>query len=364
MGGSRVEACRSFEGLAALRDQWEQARRRSREATVLNSFEHVSLWYRLFAAPDAVRVYPIRRDGETVGFLPLVAERRKGVRVLRSLTNAHCMHGEGLVADGQGGVGDLALAALAADRGWDVLRFEDEYSFHGDGLFPEAQLDASGLAWEKLRRPTFVIALDKPFDEYFRKDLSRKRRAYIMNYVHKVERAGAGYEHLRGAEAAAAWEEFVDIEDAGWKGTGGTSIRRETAAFRDYYRGLVALLAGQGTLRISFLTIGGRRIAGGFGHLQGGVFHLTKTGYREEFAQFAPSSLLLLELVRELGERRPQARTLHLFPFDFGYKHRFANDAAESVTTLVYNRTLGGRGARLWRALRARTDRGGRRPDG
>jgi CelD/BcsL family acetyltransferase involved in cellulose biosynthesis len=288
-----------------------------------------------------------------------VAEQKKGIRILRSLTNAPCLHGEALVgalseADFPGAV----LETLERERGWDVLLFEHEYSFNGPNLLPAESLRASGLKWDKIELPTFVITLGKPFEEYFRKDLSRKRRSYIMNYVNKVERAGSGgYEHLKDEKATAAWEEFVAIEDAGWKGTAGTSVRRDHP-LRNYYRGLLDLLAKQGRLRISFMTLGGRRIAGGFGYLQNGIFHLAKMGYHEEFGHYAPSNLLLLEFVKVMGEACPEVRKIHLFPWDHGYKHRFVNETAESVSTFVFNNTFRGHAVRVWRSYRvARTMR-------
>lgn len=357
MAGARLQPCHEIASLSALREEWAELHRRSPQATTFNGFEHVELWYQRFASPEAVRTYSIRAGGRTLGFLPLVAEHRTGVRFLRSLTNSHCFHGAALIgASPRADFAAATLEALRRDRDWDVLLLEHEYSFSGGSLLSAEALQASGLKWEQSELPTFVITLGKPFEEYFRKDLSRKRRHYLVNYVHRLERAGGGaFEHLRDAEAAAAWEEFVDIEDAGWKGSGGTSIRREIEPLREYYRGLVDLLARQGRLRISFMTLGGRRIAGGFGHLQDGVLHLAKMGYRQEFGQYAPSSLLLLQLVKDADLVCPRGRAIHLYPWDHGYKHRFVNDTAAAVSTWVFNDTARGRAARLWRAWRSAT---------
>jgi CelD/BcsL family acetyltransferase involved in cellulose biosynthesis len=355
MAGTGPGPVREAIGLASLREEWAEIHRHAPRATTFNGFEHVALWYRQFASPDAVRVFPVRQGGRTLGFLPLVAERRKGIRFLRSLTNAHCVHGGALVgASAEGAFAAAVIETLARERSWDVLLLENEFSFDGADLLPCDSLRGARLRWQKAEIPTFVIDVGRPFDEYFRRDLSKKRRNYVMNYLHRVERAGgAEFEHLNGAEALAAWDEFVAIEDSGWKGAAGTSIRRETLACREYYRGLLEILAAQGRLRISFMSMGGRRIAGGFGHVQGRIFHLSKVGYRQDDASFAPSNLLLLQLIKDVGRISGDVRIIHLYPWDHGYKHRFVNQAASSVSTYLFNGTLRGHAARLWRARRA-----------
>lgn len=92
-------------------------------------------------------------------------------------------------------------------------------------------------------------------------------------------------------------EAFLKVEGAGWKRQGGTALLQrpeDQGFFRNYARR--AALRGQ--LRLFFLRLDGRVVAGQL-HIQaGGRLWALKIGYDEAYAQYSPGALLTHEVLR------------------------------------------------------------------
>ena len=313
---------------------------------LFSTFDLVEHWYRCFARPDQIRVYGLGQPAECIGYLPLVRRTFMGVRVLAPLANSHCFHARGLVRNGwEARFPALAQEALSGDRhGWDALQHDYSYSF--DRLPPLAQpVDAGwdGVSVQPSVEPTFVIRLRSSFDEYMHGDLSKKNRNAVSRFRNRMKRAGAfGLRVCAGTDLARSWATFVEIEDSGWKGRRGSSIRRCAPSVSHYYEGLVSLLTTLGVGTLFFLDLEGEPIAAAFGYRDDRVFHCWKMSYLEARAEYAPALVLLNLVVEWLIANCQGLQLLHLFPGDYGYKHRFVNEAAASRGARVFNGT--GRG--------------------
>jgi CelD/BcsL family acetyltransferase involved in cellulose biosynthesis len=326
--------------------------------SLFSTFDLVDLWYRCFAQPDQVRVYSLGGGTESIGYLPMVRRRVLGVRMLAPLVNSHCFHARAVMRScTEERFPVLAKESFSCDRrGWDVLRQDCSYSFDAiPPLVPEDQKIWKGVAVEPFAEPTYVIRLRKSFDEYMHQDLSKKNRNAISRFKNRLKRAG-GFELRVSIESdvVASWPRFVEIEDSGWKGREGSSIRRCGPEISRYYEGLVPLLSKLGAGMLFFLELRGEPIAGAFGYTDGGVFHCWKMGYLDSYAEYAPSIVLLNLMVEWLVESGQDLELLHLFPGDYGYKHRFVNEAATSHAAWVFNGTARGRATRAaWATKRA-----------
>ena len=330
----------------SIREEWDGIHADGSKSPLL-SYEFVRLWYRCFSKPDEVRIYKIRDRDRTVGFLPLVLQRKAPFRVLSSLTNDHCLHSDPLVRRGYEGVfPELLLSSpFFHDKTWDAFVHRFSYSFSPfPGLFPDELLDSSGIRWERAIQPTYAISRNKPFEKYFKEDIKTSVRNSLKKDRRHLEQAGR-YEfvHYQGAEIKTVWEDFLRIEDSGWKGEKGTSIRQADPEMRRYYEGLLDILAETGSSHLYFLRLNGATIAGAFGYVDKETFHGTKAAYDERFGSFSPSKLLILHLIEYFFTECPDLNKFHMFPWDFGYKHRFANTTASSIDTTIYNGTLRGR---------------------
>ena len=139
------------------------------------------------------------------------------------------------------------------------------------------------------------------------------------------------------------WEDFLRIEDSGWKGKNGASTKKADAETQRYYRGFLDILAKTGSSSLHFLKFNDQIIAGQFGYVDKDVFHSAKVAYDERFRSLSPSNLLGFHVIERFMTDRRSVGIFHLFPYDFGYKHRFATTDASSIDTVLFNNTVRGR---------------------
>jgi CelD/BcsL family acetyltransferase involved in cellulose biosynthesis len=336
--------------------EWNDVWLDSSGNSLILSFDSIRHWYGCFAKPDQVRVYRATDRGRTIGFLPLVMKPQYGVRVLSSLTNDHCFQSEPLVRSGYEGVfPELILKELLHNsEPWDMFRYEFSYSFSRfPGLFNDDQLNRNGHAWRRAIQPTYQVRLEKTFESYIQKDLSAKCRKNYLKKRNILARAGEVIiRHYRDEEALQRWPEFKRIEDSGWKGKGGSSIARLDDDYNRYYDGLLKLLSNREALHLYFLELDGKNVAGVFGYIDGNIFQCVKTGYDDEYNRLSPSFLLMFDVIEDLMANSPDTKIFHLFPWDYGYKHKYSNEDSDCFETVIYNRTLRGQLVRLYSALK------------
>jgi CelD/BcsL family acetyltransferase involved in cellulose biosynthesis len=186
--------------------------------------------------------------------------------------------------------------------------------------------------------------LPNTFEEFLADVLPAKAKKNYKHTRNKLDKAGPNaFVVFRNEQAMAEWPSLVDIENAGWKGDTKSSLKHLDEAYRRYYAGFLTLAAARGELRMYFLELNGERIAGALGYIEGDNLHWFKTGYNEAFSDYSPSNLLMVRIIEDLIANDAHVKRFHMFPVDFGYKHRFATHTYPTVTTVLYNRTLRGR---------------------
>ena len=104
-----------------------------------------------------------------------------------------------------------------------------------------------------------------------------------------------------GALRDAAFARFVEIEDAGWKGTAGagTSLAAD-ARVGAFFRDVMHRFGRDGRARIDFLTIGGRDAAAQLMVRAGPAWFLLKIGYHPNFRAVGPGGILLKAFLEEM----------------------------------------------------------------
>lgn len=105
----------------------------------------------------------------------------------------------------------------------------------------------------------------------------------------------------------AAFEEFLVLEAAGWKGRGATALasRSVSAAFA---REIVSARAEAGAARIDSIRLGVRPIAILVSFVAGATAFTWKIAYDETYARFSPGAQLMMEAVRSLFSDRTVVR--------------------------------------------------------
>lgn len=91
---------------------------------------------------------------------------------------------------------------------------------------------------------------------------------------------------------------FLELEAAGWKGTGGTALK-SSAKHEEFFRKVAQAAHESGRLRFCGLWLNGRAIAMrvAFRAQEGG--YLFKIAFDESYAKYSPGTLLEFELIRE-----------------------------------------------------------------
>ena len=116
-----------------------------------------------------------------------------------------------------------------------------------------------------------------------------------------------------------------------------------------FYNGLIRILAKLNILHMYFLEHNSDLIAGVFGYTENEIFHWAKTGYNEKYKRYSPSNLLLLMILEEIIENNNNVKLFHMFPWEYGYKHRYINIETKYFASIIYNNNLK---AKIWRNLK------------
>lgn len=172
-----------------------------------------------------------------------------------------------------------ALRQALADRGWPYVEI---------GPFDRPVLD---------RRDSFVAYSGEHLSGARRKGL-RRRRARLAELGDVTFRTATSGEAL-----SRAVDEFLALENAGWKGARGTALASRPETMR-FARALFAERGGPGMPRADMLCLDGRPIAVSLALVCGGKAHLLKTAFDESLRPYAPGVVLEAEIVRACHDER------------------------------------------------------------
>ena len=194
-----------------------------------------------------------------------------------------------------------------------------------------------------------VLDTSMAFDERW-VQMPKKLRASIRNARNRIEACGgAEIAVARCDDVAAAFDRHIELEAAGWKGTGGAALAH-TAWKQDPWR---AYVRASGSPEIHTLTIGGRLAASLCGTLHAGTFSAMFTTYDEGLSEFSPGSVLWAEVIASCCADNTIRRfdSLAWHP----WLDRWAFDHEPTYELLAFNSGARGNLARLGYRLRSRS---------
>jgi CelD/BcsL family acetyltransferase involved in cellulose biosynthesis len=241
--------------------------------------------------------------GEWSACLPVMRQRGwRGVPAvgLVAWRNQYCFLGSPLVAPGSPAA---SLEQLLA-RG-----LEEAPGFLGLDL-----LVADGPAWEALSmaigavgaRPVELRRFERAFldaaDER-KTNLSRKHERNMTRLLKRLgDELGAPLSVDDRAGDEAAYDDFLRLESAGWKGEGGTALASSghSELFREISRGFAA----RGELQLLDLNSAGRTVAMICVLTAGDTGFTFKIAIDEEWRRFGPGTQIMLAQIEGLGESR------------------------------------------------------------
>ncbi len=153
--------------------------------------------------------------------------------------------------------------------------------------------------------PVAIIPADIDFDGYLA-TLDKKERHEIRRKVRRAESAGE-VRLQPSADPLGDLDAFIELHQKRWGEDGLFPHTRGGAQSRVFVRRLFELFGAEGPVRLSFLTIGGRRVAAGV-HIQSGDAILYyNAGVDPDARDLSPGVVLVakyLELAVSMGVRR------------------------------------------------------------
>jgi len=304
-----VEVRSGPDALRGLEREWKALALEAGAAPFL-SWEWADAWLRHLEPRQVPRVLCARDGGALVGILAL-GETTRGIPGLGSIKRL------GFLGERLGGADYLDVLAAPANReratrailgslavsgDWDLLEL--------DGMARDSHsLDALRAAFDRrgvtVRESERYVCPQIALQGGFEKVLSRSSRADNYRRRLRKARAMAGFEYrvVRGeAEAAAAFERFLELHEKRWSAQGGSDALGRPAA-RAFHREAVPSLAKAGVVQFDELWIDGACRASIYGMDTPGVFYFFQSGYDPAWAS-ASVGLVLLGLSIEAATER------------------------------------------------------------
>jgi len=166
--------------------------------------------------------------------------------------------------------------------------------------------------------------------------LGKKVRHEIRRKVRRAEAAGP-VELTESADPLADLEAFIDMHQRRWGADGLFPPTIGGIQSRAFVRRLFELFGPDGAIRLSFLTVGGRRIAAGLTFETPDAVLYYNAGVEPDASELSPGVVLVERLIRRALERG--RRRFDFLRGDEAYKHEWGG-ADEPIQRLLVRRTV------------------------
>ncbi|HSK52733.1 MAG TPA: GNAT family N-acetyltransferase [Clostridia bacterium] len=361
------------------RDAWDGLAARNPWATPFSQWPFQRAWWDAYgsnAHEETVVVFdPEGPDDELVGIVPLM--HRHEVETRDALTRTTLRPGAGLeltpveptakavffgasyhsdyatvLADPADlpAVADAVVDLLAADqpadaahpRAWDVvdlrrLRCGDPAA---DALADAFGAREIGEGWTlNLERedvcPVVTLPVNATFDEYLA-TLGKKERHEVRRKLRRAEAAGE-VRFDPSPDPLADLDGFIELHQKRWQERGLFPATEGGAQSRVFVRRLFELFGADGPVQLSFLTVGGRRIAAGIGiHDRDGYLYYN-AGVDPDARDLSPGVVMIAKYIEQA--MRHGCRRLDFLRGDEPYKYEWGAVDEPIQRLLVRRRT-------------------------
>lgn len=151
---------------------------------------------------------------------------------------------------------------------------------------------------------TPTITLDQAWHEPESRFSSRRQQDFraARRRAHELGAVEFAVVQPTAVTAPSLFDEFVALEDSGWKGREGTALACQPE-MRKFYRRYCELASREGTLRLGVLRIGGQIAAMQIAAEYDRGFYLLKIAFDEQFARCSPGTLLMLHTTKWAADR-------------------------------------------------------------
>jgi CelD/BcsL family acetyltransferase involved in cellulose biosynthesis len=190
--------------------------------------------------------------------------------------------------EGEGALRRLLHEVGRRDR-WDLARFNRVprrshlVNVLGTSAMRYALTDSGAAAYCDVTSPAALAKLSR--QNYRNVNRLEKRAASTIGPVTATFVADESV-------STTAYDRFVGIESAGWKGTEGTGLGADLRAQR-FFREVLRRFQPAGDARLNFLSIGGQDAAAQLAVRSSRTWYILKIGFTPEFRASGPGNILL-----------------------------------------------------------------------
>jgi CelD/BcsL family acetyltransferase involved in cellulose biosynthesis len=299
---------RDAEELANHADAWAELLVKSRAASPMLSYPQISAFLETSQEARGAWMCLLAYEGDVLrAVFPLIAARTVGVAgwSLRFLKTPYdVMHTGGvdcLTADGDESLVELMLAYLdRMPRSWPLIRLRElpghspTMTYRAAGGLGKRTVARLSSAENYIEVPAQMATFHAAISKSFRRQLQKSgRKLDALEDVRFLMR-----EESRPPEENM--RRFADVEDAGWKGLGNSSVKADGAGF---YQLAAERFRRHGWMEWNFLETAGRTIAAHYAVRVKRTLFLIKIGYDESFSACSPGNLLIERAIAHAVER-------------------------------------------------------------
>lgn len=295
-----ITVVRDIEQLRALKPLWDALADRSQTPLMQHDW--------LVAAAEAAcppgQLYVVLR-GAPESFsavAPCVRTGEKGTTRLEVVGSSFLFEPTGFLYDSKQALDEI-LEHLALQEAPYILRRMEVDSL--EALCIPAVFKKRGFLQFRSESASPWLALETTWEE-FEATLPSKRRWTLRRARRRAEEIGPVQFQMIAPDAKNVLRylvEFMCVEEAGWKGREGTSLRLHPQ-LRRFFTAYAKTAARNGALRIAFLRIGSQIASALIGVEYADRFWVLKIGYDEIFSHCSPGILLTHESIRYAFSRR------------------------------------------------------------
>lgn len=303
-----IEVLSEYSALCSMQQVWDALVKLSDIPHPFLGHAWICAWWDSFGAGKQLHVLLIRdvvADGRIIGIVPLMLgyTRICGFRFLQ-LSFLHNDHTP------RSGVIGGAEPERISRRLWNYLHTEHT---HWDVLMLAPLPDDSSMLQHlppMARSAGYSVGLWQgeispfvPLDEEpasYGSHMSHNLRINVRQRMNRLARVGEVRLEIidTPAQILTALDDGLRIEAAAWKAQAGTAISVLPSVKRFYVQ-LARSAAREGTLRLLFLTVSGKRIAFGYALCQHNRLFALKSGYDPQYACYSPYNLLCFLLLQD-----------------------------------------------------------------
>ena len=306
-----VETIESLEGLKEIKNDWERLFNLENKISSFFSFEVFKIYYETIIKNFdnvKIKIFVVRNENQKIiAIFPFTLESKIYPPFLPlkelSIKDGYLIGFYNFLTDPQENQEIIFQRFLEylkkIKRRWDVIKL---YSISADDKLLKVFTLIFGKFYktEESESDTLVVDCDIEFDEYIKSNMKGKYRREMKRKIRRFEESGnlKLIEMRKKQEIEKGLTYFYDIEDSGWKGKEGTSLKR--SYYGEYYKDLAYHFSKENKFRLYFLQLNNEYIAGVYAIIDRETLFLIKIGYSDDFSRYSPSSILFYLMFEQL----------------------------------------------------------------